>query len=88
MVTGIIGQSLQIIALGEEFMRQKHLWWLMDKFDLDGEFNVPNLYQTLTFFLCVGLLVMIAQAASKIRQNPFARHWWCLAGILSLSGSR
>ena len=79
VATGILVQSLRL-SLGEEVMRQKHLWWLMDKFDLDGEFNVPNLYQTLTFFLCVGLLVMIAQAASKMK-NPFARHWWCLAGF-------
>ena len=79
VVIGIAVQSLRL-SLGEEVMRQKHLWWLMDKFDLDGEFNVPNLYQTLTFFLCVGLLVMIAQAASKMK-NPFARHWWCLAGF-------
>ena len=79
IITGIAVQSLRL-SMGEEVMRQKHLWWLMDKFDLDGEFNVPNLYQTLTFFLCVGLLVMIAQAASKFK-NPFARHWWGLAGF-------
>ncbi len=79
IVLGIAVQSLRL-SLGEEVMRLKHLWWLMDKFDLDGEFNVPNLYQTLSFFLCVGLLAMIAQAASKMK-NPFARHWWCLAGF-------
>ncbi len=79
IVAGIAVQTLRL-SLGEEVMRQKHLWWLMDKFDLDGEFNVPNLYQTLTFFLCVGLLTMIAQAATKLK-NPFARHWWCLAGF-------
>jgi hypothetical protein len=79
VVAGIAVQTLRL-SLGEEMMRQKHLWWLMDKFDLDGEFNVPNLYQTLTFFLCVGLLVMIASAATKLK-NPFARHWWCLAGF-------
>ena len=77
VVTGIIVQSMKF-TLGEEFMRQKHLWWLIDKFDLDGEFNVPNLYQTLSLFLCVGLLAMIARAA-KNSDKMYARQWWGLA---------
>lgn len=77
IIAGIVAQSLRL-SLGEEFMRQKHLWWLMDKFDLDGEFNVPNLYQTLLLFLCVGLLLMIAQAAKK-SDKVYVQQWRCLA---------
>ncbi len=84
IAAGISAQYLRF-SLTEAYMREKHYWWLMDKFDLDGEFNVPNFYQTLSLLFCGILLMMIARASKNSNKN-YVLHWWGLAATFIFLG--
>ncbi len=68
------------VSLGEDYLHQMHLFGLAEKFDLDGEQNIPAWFQTALLLLCSILLWLIA-SAKRLAADGYLRHWQVLALI-------
>ncbi|MFN7944215.1 MAG: hypothetical protein U0Z53_02465 [Blastocatellia bacterium] len=83
-LAGIAGEWAKY-SLGSEYLHAHHLFGLVEKFDLDGENNIPNWYQSSSLLFCAALLATIC-VLKRMSRARYVAHWGGLALIfLALS---
>ena len=62
------------------FLGKRHLFGLIEEFNVDEENNIPTYFATVLLLLSASLLALIASAKAKTGDS-FTRHWMVLSGI-------
>ncbi|HWQ33501.1 MAG TPA: hypothetical protein VNQ79_11655 [Blastocatellia bacterium] len=78
-----IGAEWAKYSLGEDYLHAHHVYGIVEKFELDGENNLPNWYQSSSILFCAVLLAVIA-TLRRLSGARYVRHWGGLALIFLL----
>lgn len=79
MLAGTTSAYLRF-ALGDDGLHHYHLRTIIEQFDLDGENNLPNYYQSVSMLFCAWLLLVISDMKKKIKDR-YLGHWRFLAVV-------